>query len=380
MISVSSVNFGKEEEELVLQVLRSGQLAQGPMVLRFEELFSELHQVDHAIAVNNGTTALVASLRVLGLQTGDEVITSPFSFVATLNAIIESGATARFADIGDDFNLIPSLVDELVNERTKVLMPVHLYGLPVEGDAFTKIARSRDLEIVEDAAQAVGASFGSTGVGGLGLGCFSLYATKNLTTGEGGVITTNNALLAEKLRLLRNQGMRARYEYEMAGSNYRLTDLAAAVGIPQLARLASTTKRRQENARSLRSGLEGIPGLVLPSEPIDGRTHVFHQFTVRVTEEANLVAPQLSATPGVPTKRDALLNSLTSLGIGCGVYYPKLTHDYTCFNGHPQVKVDPTPNANRVVGEVLSLPIHPGLSPSDILKVVDGVRTVMGAA
>ena len=285
MIPITTVRFGPEEEALVLEVLRSGQLAQGAFVERFENEFAELHGVAHAVAVNNGTTSLVASLQALELEPGDEVITTPFTFIATLNAILEAGATARFADIGDDYNVLPEAMAELIGPRTKVLMPVHLYGYMADMDPIMSIAQSEGLAVVEDAAQSVAAEYHGRMAGSFGIGCFSLYATKNINTGEGGVITTSDDSIADRLRLLRNQGMRQRYQYEVAGHNYRLTNLAAAVGLPQLARVHEISAARQRNASMLRAGLAGIEGLELPPEPLDGRTHVYHQFTVRVGSE-----------------------------------------------------------------------------------------------
>ena len=224
------------------------------MVKRFEDAFAAVSGTKHAIAVNNGTTALVAALQVLDLKPGDEVITSPFTFVATLNAILEAGATVRFADIRrDDFAIDPDAVAKAVTDRTKVLMPVHLYGQTADMGKLAPLAAEHGLQVIEDSAQAVGASFEGKQAGSFGIGCFSLYATKNITTAEGGVITTDDDALADKLRVLRNQGMRARYQYEVAGHNYRMTDLHAAVGIPQLAKLDQLTAARQANAKASRA-------------------------------------------------------------------------------------------------------------------------------
>lgn len=364
MIPITTVRFGPEEEELVLEVLRSGQLAQGAYVERFEREFAALHDVEHAVAVNNGTTALVVAMEALAIGSGDEVITTPFTFVATLNAILEAGATARFADIGDDFNIDPANIAALVGDRTRAVMPVHLYGYMADMDPIMALAADRGLQVVEDAAQAVAARYHDRPAGSFGVGCFSLYATKNLNTGEGGMVTTNDAAVADRLRLLRNQGMRQRYQYEVAGHNYRMTNLAAAVGLPQLSRIHEINEARQANAAALRAGLTGIPGLVLPSEPAAGRTHVYHQFTVRITDEARLT-------------RDAVIDELTARGIGCGIYYPKVVYDYDCYRNHPGVVADPVPNAARTVTEVLSLPVHPYLTPNDVDQIVDTVRKVL---
>lgn len=365
MIPVTVVRLGADIEESVLAVLRSGQLAQGKVVAEFEERFADIHGVRHAVAVNNGTTALIAAMEVLGIQPGDEVVTTPFTFVATLNAILGAGATARFADIGDDYNLRADLAAEQINERTKALMPVHLYGLPVDLDGFETVALERGVFVVEDAAQAVGARYKDRTVGGAGLACFSLYATKNISTGEGGVVTTNDDALADRLRLLRNQGMRARYQYEMAGNNYRLTDLAAAVGLPQLDRVNETTSARQHNAGVLRAGLEGVEGLQLPPEAGHDRTHVYHQFTVRIADDA-------------PLDRDDFVNALAELGVGSGVYYPKLVYDYDCYRDDPRVIVGDMPNATTIARQVVSLPVHPFLTESELDQIVTAVRKVLG--
>ena len=365
MIPITAVDV-QDAEPLVAEVLRSGMIAQGPMVKRFEDLFASIIGVDHAVAVNNGTTALVASMQVLDLAPGDEVITPPFTFVATLNAILEAGATARFADIrADDFGVDPAAVEAVIGPRTKVLMPVHLYGQTTDLGRLAQLTAEHGLALVEDAAQAIGATFDGRPAGSYGLGCFSLYATKNVTTAEGGVITTSDVMLADRLRVRRNQGMRQRYQYEEAGHNYRMTDLHAAVGIPQLERLADLTDRRQRNAEALGKGLAGVPGLVLPAV-LPGRRHVWHQYTVLVTDHAVV-------------GRDELAAALTDKGIGNGIYYPRVVFDYDCYRRHPNVVAADVPVASRVAGQVLSLPVHPKLSDADLDAIVGTVREVLGA-
>ncbi|MBB5958861.1 dTDP-4-amino-4,6-dideoxygalactose transaminase [Saccharothrix tamanrassetensis] len=365
MIPITVVDVAAAEE-LVLQVLRSGAIAQGPMVKRFEEEFGKVAGVPHAVAVNNGTTALVASLQVLDLAPGDEVVTSPFTFVATLNAILEAGATARFADISeDDFNIDPDAVARAVTPRTKVLMPVHLYGQMADMGRLAPLAGQHGLALVEDAAQAVGATFDGRPSGSYGLGCFSLYATKNITTAEGGVITTADDTLADRLRVLRNQGMRQRYQYEVAGHNYRMTDVHAAIGIPQLEQLGTITEARQRNAEALNKGLADITGLKTP-QTLPGRTHVWHQYTVLVTDDA-------------PVTRDELAAKLTEKGIGNGIYYPRAVFDYDCYRDNPNVVVSEVPVARKVARQALSLPVHPKLTDADLDTVVSAVREVLGA-
>jgi perosamine synthetase len=364
VISISKVDV-RDAEPLVLEVLRSGSLAQGPMVARLERAFAEVVGVRHAVAVNNGTTALVAALQVLDLQPGDEVVTSPFTFVATLNAVLEAGATARFADIReDDFAVDPASVAEVVGDRTAVLMPVHLYGQTADMGPLTSLARQHGLHLVEDAAQAHGAGYDGQGAGSFGIaGCFSFYATKNVTTGEGGMITTSDDAVADRLRLLRNQGMRSRYAYEMAGHNYRMTDLHAAVGVPQVARLPEITDRRRRNAARLTAGLAGLEGVRLPRE-LPGRSHVWHQYTVLLPESAD---------------REAVVAALTATGIGSGVYYPRPVFDHDCYRDDPRVVTADVPVARSVARRCLSLPVHQHLTDADVDAVVAGLRTALGA-
>ena len=364
MIPISAVDV-RDAEPLVTEVLRSGVLAQGPMVRRLEDGFAEVAGVPYAVAVSSGTAALVAALQVLGVGPGDEVVTSPFTFVATLNAILHSGATVRFADVTTrDYCVDPDAVAAAVTPRTAVLLPVHLYGQPADLGSLAPLAARHGLALVEDAAQAIGATFADRPAGGYGVGCFSLYATKNVTTAEGGVVTTSDAGLADRLRLLRNQGMRARYRYELPGHNYRMTDLHAAVGIPQLARLGDITAARRRNAEHLSKNLAGLPGLVVPTV-LPGRTHVWHQYTVRVTEAARV-------------SRDELAARLAELGVGTGIYYPRLAFDYDCYRDHPRVLVDEMPVATALTGQVLSLPVHPGLGDTDLTSIVDAMVRVLG--
>ena len=363
-IPISAMTLGEDEEALVLRVLRSGHLVQGPMVDRLEQAFAELCGVEYAVAVSSGTSALALAVESLGLEPGAEVLTSPFTFVATLNAILEAGATARFVDIdANDFTMQTDQLEDQITDRTLVILPVHLYGQPAAMETIAPIADARGIAIIEDAAQAHGATVHGRSVGSFGIGCFSLYATKNVTTGEGGVVTTNDAKVADRLRLLRNQGMRRRYEYELPGHNCRLTDLHAAIGVAQLARLETFTASRRRNAAQLDAGLAGLPGLVLPAGTPE-RTHVFHQYTVRVTAEARC-------------DRDTLAEELRRRGIGTGLYYPRAVYDYQCYRDHPRVRVERMPEAERAAREVLSLPVHPALSDGDLDRIVTSVRTVL---
>lgn len=362
MIPISTVRLGPAVEAKVLEVIRSGNIAQGPVVAEFESRFAELVGARHAVAVNNGTTALVAAIQSLGLEPGDEVITSPFTFIATLNAILEAGATVRFGDIRvEDFALDPESVRGQITERTKAIIPVHLYGQSADMRALTEIAAEHSLAIIEDGAQAHGARFEGRGVGTFGIGCFSFYATKNLTTGEGGIITTDDDDIAATLRIMRNQGMRARYEYVMAGHNYRLTDLQAAVVIPQLDDYAALLQTRRSNAAELSEKLADIDGLVLPRQ-LDGREHVWHQYTV--------LLPQ-----GVD--REAFVASLAELGVGSGIYYPKPVYDYDTYRDRADVIRSATPVADDAAARCVSLPVHQHLQPGDIDTIAAAVRQVL---
>jgi perosamine synthetase len=363
VIAVNSPTIGPEEEALVLEVLRSGRLVKGPMVERFEGAVRREVGTKHAIAVNSGTSALMAALLANGIRPGDEIITSPFTFVATLNAILYAGAHPRFVDIGDDFNLDPAHVDSAVGPATKALLPVHLYGLPADVPRMRGGA-ARDLILIEDAAQALGATVGDRAAGAFGTGCFSFYATKNVTTGEGGVITTDDDAVADAAWLLRDQGQRSTYQYVRPGFNFRMTELQAALGVAQMARLHQLNAARRNNAAALSAGLADLAGFVPPGVP-PGRTHVFHQYTARVTPDARI-------------GRDELRRSLAVLGIGTGVYYPRPVFEYECFRADPRIGAPHTPQAERIAREVLSLPVHPGLRSRDIERIVEGIRGCLG--
>ncbi|NUS73351.1 MAG: DegT/DnrJ/EryC1/StrS family aminotransferase [Corynebacteriales bacterium] len=364
MIPISTVRLDERAEKLALDVIRSGMIAQGPMVQELENRFAHLVGVTHAIAVNNGTTALVAAMQALEIGPGDEVITSPFTFAASLNAILETGATARFADINDDdYCVNPHEIETRLTEATKAVMPVHLYGQCADMPNIMPLVERHGLALIEDAAQAHGADIEGRKAGSFGIGCFSLYGTKNITTGEGGIITTNDDRLADRLRVLRNQGMRERYQYDMPGHNYRLTDVQAALAIPQLDDYEHTVAARRRNAARLSAGLSEVEGLRVPSAR-PGRGHVWHQYTPRLTAFA-------------PVDRDELVAKLSEKGVGAGIYYPRLVFDYDCYREHRQVLAEPMPVASALAQQCFSLPVHQHLSESDIDTIIDAVREVM---
>lgn len=363
-IHIAEPQIGEIEEKLALEVLRSGRLAQGPMVERFEGAVGEVVGADHAIAVNNGTSALIAALMAAEIGPGDEVITSPLTFIATLNAILFVGAIPRYADITDDYTIDPESAHGLVNDATKAIIPIHLYGRLADMGHITRIAGEHDLTIVEDAAQALGARSPLGNAGQFGLGCFSFYATKNVTTGEGGIVTTDSAEIAGRLRQLRNQGQSDRYEYAMRGYNFRMTEIDAAIGVGQMSRLGDIAQRRRENAQALAEGLDGIEGLVIPGER-PNHIHAYNQFTVRVEDGARM-------------SRDQLREELASHGVDSQVYYPKLVFEYQHAPERIQPKRERTPKAAAFSRQVLSLPIHPGVAPQDLSRIIEISRSALG--
>ncbi|MDF2573180.1 MAG: dTDP-3-amino-3,6-dideoxy-alpha-D-galactopyranose transaminase [Agromyces sp.] len=356
MIPAARPIIGDEEREAVDRVMRSGMLAQGPEVAAFESEFSALVAGRHSIAVNSGTSALHMAFIAAGIGAGDEVIVPSFSFAATANAVALAGATPVFADVEEDhFCLDPASVESLITPKTRAIMPVHLYGHPADMPAFTRIAERHGLLLFEDAAQAHAASIDGTPVGAWSAAAsFSFYPTKNMTSGEGGMVTTASDEIARNVRLLRNQGMEKRYANEIIGFNTRMTDLHAAIGRVQLTKLPAWTRQRQQNAAFLSENLRGV---VTP--PIAaGRTHVFHQYTVRV----------------VDADRDAFAAELAERGVGSGVYYPTPIHELPSFGQSLDLPV-----TARVAAQCLSLPVHPALSEGDLETIVSVVNAVAKA-
>lgn len=355
MIPVARPFIGAEERAAVDRVLRSGALAQGPEVEAFEHEFSALVGGRHCVAVNSGTSALHLALLAMGIGAGDEVIVPSFSFAATANAVCLAGATPVFVDIDpDNYCLSPAAVEAAVGPSTAAVMPVHLYGHPAAMAELAAVAGRHSVAIVEDAAQAHAAALDGRSVGEFGhTACFSFYPTKNMTTGEGGLVVTPSAETARRLRLLRNQGMERRYENELVGFNVRMTDIAAAIGRVQLTRLAGWTADRARNAAHLTGRLETV---TTPSVA-PGATHVYHQYTVRSAE------------------RDALQQRLRERGVGSGVYYPTPIHRLPSFD----LELD-LPETAKAAREVLSLPVHPALSPADLEAIVAAVNAGVNAA
>lgn len=354
MIPIARPLLGKEEIDAVTKVLSSGMIAQGPKVEEFELAFSEYTGCKYAAAVNSGTAALHIALLSHGIGKEDEVITSPFTFIATANSILYTGAKPVFADIEPDtFNIDPEKIQEKITSKTKAIVPVHLYGHSADMKAIMEIAEDRKLVVIEDACQAHGAECLGKRVGSFGTGAFSFYPTKNMTTSEGGMITTNDREIAEKSKMIRAHGSKVRYLHEMLGFNLRMTDIAAAIGLVQLKKLDGFTATRQKNAAMLSAGLKGISG-VIPTKTKPGYTHVFHQYTIRAQ------------------KRDELAAFLKEKEIGTGIHYPIPIHKqpYYMELGYK----DSLPVSEKAAEEVISLPVHPALSGDDVQKIIKATR------
>jgi perosamine synthetase len=358
MIPIARPDIGQEEIAAVTDVLQSGMIAQGKRVKELEDAWAEFVGVRHAIATGNGTLALMAIFAGIGLEPGDEVITVSHTFAATANAILSTGAHPVFVDIEPDTYLIDAKkIERAITPRTRAICPVHLFGLVADMDMIRAIADRHGLIVVEDACQAHGATFRGRMAGSFGHGAFSLYATKNMTTAEGGFVTTNDDAFADWLRLYRNQGMRARYQFEMLGYNFRMTDLAAAIGLAQFAKLPRNTARRQAIAARYDEAFGELP-IGLPITP-DGRTHVFHQYTL-----------------DVGGARDAIVADLREAGVGADIYYPIPVHrqSYIMERGlHADLPV-----TDAAANRTLALPMFPGLTVGEQDQVIAAVREAVG--
>jgi len=349
MIPIAKPQIGDEEKQAVAEVLSSGIIAQGPVVAEFESEFSKYCGTNYGVAASSGTTALHLALLACGVKPGDEVITTPFTFIATANSILYCGAKPVFADIDPaTFNICPEKIESQITDKTKAVLVVHLYGQSCEMDSISRICKDNDLKLVEDACQAHGAEYRGKRVGGLGdCAVFSFYPTKNMTTSEGGMLTTDNEKIAEKARLLREHGSKIRYHHDVLGYNYRMTDIAAAIGRVQLKKLNGFNSARIRNAGIITDALKDVDGIVAPI-PSKGVKHVFHQYTIRVTGDFHLT-------------RDEVVKKLQKSGVGCGIYYPVPIHKQPFYEDAGGLE-----NSDEAAKEVLSLPVHPGLTAEDV--------------
>jgi dTDP-4-amino-4,6-dideoxygalactose transaminase len=357
MIPICDPTFGPEEKEAARAVLDSGMVADGPEVRRFESEFAAYCGSDHAVATANGTAALVAALEGLEIGPGDTVVTTPLSFVASANAIRLVGAEPVFADVDPEtYNIDPGAARAAVRETdADAILAVHLYGLPADVAALTDVAESEDVLLVEDAAQAHGARYRGDSVGTFGdAAAFSFYPTKNMTTGEGGMVLTDRESVADRVASYVNHGRTAggsTYAHERVGHNLRMTSLAAAVGRVQLGKLPGWVRARRDNAAALSAGLADVQGVTAPTEPV-GTRHAYHQYTVRCEDRARV------------------REHLEAAEVDSAVYYPRPIHELAAYEGYD---VD-APVAESAAESVLSLPVHPGLSSEEVETVVEAVH------
>jgi dTDP-4-amino-4,6-dideoxygalactose transaminase len=340
--------MGEEEKAMVWSAMASGQLAQGERVAQLEAEFAAFVGARRAIATSSGTTAIYLALKGLGIGDGDEVITVAFTFFASASPILHAGAKASFVDVDPvTYSMDPACLEAAITPRTRAIMPVSLYGQPADMPAIISIAERYGLPVIEDACQAHGADLDGRRSGGWGLGVFSFYATKNMTTAEGGAVTTDDEALAERVRLLREHGMRERYRHELVGYNFRMTDVHASIGLAQLKKLPAANERRRQIAARYDAELVGV---VTP-QVRPGARHVYHQYTVRVN------------------RRDEFLARLREKGVGASVHYPVPVHRQPALLalGYGDVSL---PVTERLSGEILSLPVYPSLSESEIDTIV----------
>ena len=352
MIPIARPLLGPEEQALVAETLASGSLAQGPRVRELEERFADFVGVPHAVATSSGTTALHLALLAAGVGPGSEVITVPFTFIASASSVVHTGARPVFVDVdARSFTMDPAQVEATVTPRTRAIMPVSLYGQPADLPAIEDIAQRHGLALIEDAAQSHGAALDGRRSGSWGQGIFSFYPTKNMTTGEGGMITTADLDLAEWARLRREHGMKVRYHHDVLGYNFRMTDIHAAIGLAQLDKLPAFNARRIAIAGRYTQSLRGV---VTPWQR-PGATHVYHQYTLRVL------------------KRDAFVERLRERGVGTGVYYPIPVHRQQPFIdlGYGEQSF---PVSELLSEEVVSIPVHPGLSDENVDTVIAAVN------
>ncbi len=362
MIPIAQVRLDPRSLRAVERVLKSGRLRAGPIVEDFEKRFARAVGARYALAVNSGTAALHLAYLAM-LEPGDEVIIPDFTFVATASMALAVGARPVLADVDSQtLTLDPADVERRITPRTRALAPVHLYGHPAAVRALLRLARRHHLKIIWDAAQAHGARFGRRDIGSLpDAACYSFYPSKNLTTGEGGMITTSNASLAAVFRLLRSHGEESRYHHVRLGFNFRLTDVAAALGREQLRVLSRNLRRRQRNVAFLTRALAGIPGIATP-HVTPGVTHAFNLYTIRIDPER------------LRMSRDDFQQALARRGVGSAVHYPLPLHRQPLFAGYGDDADFPV--STRLARTVLSIPVHPGLSPRDLHRIGQAIRAV----
>jgi len=365
-VRIAQPYHDKEIEDSVLSVLRSGRLVSGPAVESLERALAEYLDVQNVIAVNSGTAALHLSFLSLKMRPGQEVITTPFSFAATANTIIQSAGKPVFVDVDPEtFNIDAQQIEKAITSKTAGIEPVHVFGQPAEMKHIGEIAEKHDLRVVEDAAEAIGAEYHGKKIGSTDeFACFSTYATKNLHTGEGGFVATNDDEAAASLRALLNQGQESKYLHVRLGYNYRMTEIAAAIGKAQIKKLDQLTQRRVENANLLTRKIRDLPALI-PQRVLPNVKHVYYQYTVVLNEEAGIT-------------REELRRSLAAAGIETDVHWPIPIHLQPWYRETFGYESGLFPQAERLARTVLSLPIHPALTEDQIDYVSDRLHIALG--
>jgi perosamine synthetase len=371
MIPINKPIIGPEEKEEVSKVLDSGivtnRLGEGPMNKEFQKELAEYLRVKHALTVSSGTAALHSAILAAGVGAGDEVIVPPFTFVATANVALLAGARPVFADIDPrTYTLDPDRFKKAITKRTKAVIPVHLYGHPANMDPIMEIAEAKGVTVIEDCAQSIGSEYRGKASGSIGhIGCFSFYASKNMTTGEGGAVTTNNDELAEKVWKIRRHGEKEEYQCEMLGHNYRMPEIEAAIGRVQLKKLPSFLEARAKNATALTNGLrEKVTSIELPVVE-EWAKHSWYLYTTRIANDRS------------PITRNDLMKKLAENGVTAAAYYESPIHLSPFYVRTFRYKRGSFPESERAADEVLSLPCHPGVTEEDVDKIIDVLASLL---
>jgi len=369
-ISPVAVKLSEREIEAAVRVMRSGMLAQGAVTQEFEEKFAAMTGAKHAVATSNGTTALQVPYHAL-IKPGASAVVPSWTFMATASMVRARPGLPVFTDVDrETFNMTPAAAEAACAGDTQAIVPVHLYGNPVDIAGFETLGKKRKLPIIYDAAQSHLASYNGKGIGAFGA-CvtYSFYPTKNMTTGEGGMVTTNDDALAEEMRVIRNHGMRERYLHEEIGFNYRMNDIAAAIGLAQLETLEEVTAARQANAARLTTTLANLDGVITPVAT-PGATHSYHQYTIRL---------ELKKFAG---SRDDFIKALSAEGVGSQVHYPRPVHRQPVFEKDSEVDTSTLPVCEQLAKEIICLPVHQHLNSREVeciaeavIKVADALRS-----
>jgi len=369
IIRINQPLLSKDETDAVTDVLKSGILTEksgmGPRTLEFEKEFARYVGAKHAVAMSSGTAALHSALAVTGVKPGDEVVVPSFTFHATAEAVLMCGGEPVFADIDPEtYTVTTETVEAVMTRNTKAIVPVHLYGLPADLDPLKKLARDRGVALIEDAAQAHGAEYNGSMVGSIGdMTCFSFYAGKNMTTGEGGMVTTNDDDHSDKLRMMRTHGERRPYWPTMVGNNYRMNEILSAIGLVQLRKLPGFLEARRNNARVLSEKL-GILGKVMPPKEPSGRKHAWYLYSLRLR----------GANAG---KRNKVVERLRSKNIEGAVYYESPLHLLPLYRERALASRRPLPETEKACRQVFSVPVHPKLSNSELEYIFETLKRVL---